>query len=193
MEKINMTYSIAFPLKLDDQQEEAAGMLLYRPDMSLPDDLELDKLLECKEVPNCLYGEGLGFDEVFNWFDEVLESISWWRRLANLAMEKPRFGMNMKYGPNPKLSDRRKELSGLLARVMEGFAPANDEMAIYGMTASPLPVTADLMRRYRLYTREVEALVFDVWPGINRDLLTSPEFFKGPIAGTGKPYVEVIN
>jgi hypothetical protein len=192
MEKINMTYAVAFPLKLDGQQEEAARMLLHRPDIGLPSDQELDKLLECQELPDCLYGEGFGFDEVFTWFDDVPESISWWMRLANLAMEKPGSGVNREYSPNPKLSDRRKELSGLLARAMEAVAPANDEMAIYGMRAYPLHVTVDLMRRYRLYTRQVEALLFEVWQGINKDLLTKPEFFKGPSAGTGKPYIELV-
>lgn len=116
-------------------------------------DLDIDRVSFFSEVA----------PEPYEWFDEFLPSLNWWRSLGDLALETSIDEGD--FGPDLSLQEQREGLLRLLTEVLLAFVPAQQETSAYSEAwGCGGPATLDLLKRYRLYTRAVEQLVAQVWP-----------------------------
>jgi hypothetical protein len=166
----------AFPLDLTGQQKMIARLLeisstpgRWRPDYLMPQREMLDKILE---------GAALSEDEqnkidfaLSEWAPNFLGAMRWWRDLAWTALEER---INLQFDKGD-VGRRLEELEVLEVDAFTAYAKANNghflELNSVFVGYSSERQTVELAKRYRLYTRYVEALLFEVWPDLNRELV----------------------
>jgi hypothetical protein len=144
-----------------DAQKHTVIHLANRPSSNIPSDEELDDLvngLSDSEIETDLAGY-ISDLEAYNWFEDFLPALNWWTILSDF----PFYGAN-----SPGLAKRDGELSQLLTDVMVAFQPAHKEARSYADHWPGLGVNiVNLLKKYRLYTRCVSALIRETWPDLN--------------------------
>jgi hypothetical protein len=184
----------AFPYPVTGWKYTVASHLSKRPVAYLPRPELLDLAIEFNisdvdhEIVSTLpsYCRGMAdhlFDsmiEIHMWFDDVLPTISWFRLLADYALEgkNPDSGNGHPvFGPNPDFEAQREEFLRLQENFFSSFVLAQRDLSAYSSNWMNARASAfAMMKNFRLYTRCVESLVSEVWPDLDKDLLLSPDF-----------------
>lgn len=155
-----------------EQQQLAASLLARRDDEYMPSTRELDGLVDGKLSSEDFLDLA---PETHEWFDGFLPALNWWRQLGDRALENDSEGADLEkwFGPNPALEEERSRLKALLPKVLHAFAQAQLETSPYSADWSRCGSKAalELLKAYRLYTREVEKAVSKAWPSIGVELV----------------------
>ncbi len=170
-----MPEQAAFPTLLSDSQKRIAHLLADRPDAYLPENDNLDRVVDgnltLEQLADQLAETG---QYTFDWFDDILPAIDWWRQLADIALQSQTPGG---FGPSSKFSEQGETLSGLLRGVLVASVEAHRESSAYRKNwGDPGPATFEFLHRYRTYTRYVEGFVLKVFPNLNRELFLHPDY-----------------
>jgi len=109
-----------------------------------------------------LMGLDVYLDDMGSCISNVLPSIDWWRRLAAQLVELCKYGGRNAY-PSPEVE--RERMIMLLNNVLTAYADAENESSSYSCTGGE--ATLNLLRNYRLYTRDICDLAQHHWPMID--------------------------
>jgi hypothetical protein len=166
----------AFPRTLTDRQQMVARMLAPtqsngcpRPDRCMPTRELLDQFLS-GELSDDAWYEVSGWAE---WMSDFSDAMNWWESLWWCALEELK--------ERDAESEMRSHLNKLTLLSGQAYAAypmarqENFEDVMSGFTGELYTSTLELAKSYRLYTRYVESLVMEVWPGLNRELLLHPD------------------
>jgi hypothetical protein len=168
----------AFPkARLSENEQDIARLLEipgtpghWRPDALTLDPEISDKLLD---------GEALTEKEeiaVFwtEWVSGFLDAMTWWGEVSWAPLKE----LVSRHSDECDIERRLQEIAVLEGGVFLALARARTEHfkdLVPGFEGhSAEPGTRELAKRYRLYTRYVEALLVEVWPDLNRELLINP-------------------
>jgi hypothetical protein len=109
----------------------------------------------------------------YTWFSDLLPAVNWWQDLADNCLHGP--DGDGSGGANPKLAKQGENLSLLLSDVLTAYVKAHRESPAYTDDWGNVgPGMMQFLNCYRLYTRAVEAVVVEVFPDVNRELLLNP-------------------
>lgn len=111
------------------------------------------------------------FGDIPEWFDEFLTSLNAWRSVSRsiLRMELLKNYTHISSSDSETINGGTDELNGLLAEVMEAYAPADLETS--RLSDYEFPATRELLKRYSRYTCAVCDLVKKLWPSANLERL----------------------
>ena len=171
--------AIAFPPALTIQQRTLADLLAlsstpghWRPDMLMTLDRQLmDKLLAGEVLTDNEEGEIVMWTE---WSQDLLGAMEWWADVSCCALEELFERHHDEADIDRRLGEREAlEVAAFVALARARKGHCKDLMP--GVQCSSEPESRELARRYGLYVRYVEALLFEVWPDMNRELVLNPQ------------------
>lgn len=181
---------LCFPRELNSRQLQVAALLCPiqsngepRPDARMPKREHLDALLEGKRVI-AAKEEGFPEAEVWStWVHLFPDAMKWWEELWWNALED----LHERTGEQGRVEKHLGVLTRL-ARDAYGAYPLACQENFRDVQADFTgdgAATLNLAKRYRIYTWRVEAILVEVWPELNRELLTNP-YFRVPGARKGQ-------
>ncbi len=174
--------ALAFPRNLTESQREIASLLVpigrngrRRADACMPNREILDKLVNGKPMQE---EEKSNIANWTEWVSELTGALDWLRDISWAAL-KELLGRN---DDEIEVASRLADLSVYEGDVLRALADAYPQhfkdlvkMSIFDGHSSEC-ATLDLAKRYRLYARQVELLLFEAFPDLNGDLLLNADF-----------------
>jgi hypothetical protein len=156
----------------EDLKKNVAEILRERPDGLMPGREELDQIVAGKVT---LAMKMNAIEQSYTWLDDFLPSLNLFRIVADFALTaiKPRD----EHDRSSKFLGHRAALRELYEDAANVHTQGHQEFGISGDRGPVSDMAAvELLKCYRLYMRYVEALVLEVWPDFDRELLFDPYF-----------------